>query len=370
MSASSFDPSSPSTWASLSRQPFGVTARGIEAELFTLTNANGMRVDITNYGATIVRLLVPDRTKQFDDVVLGYDTLAEYEAGQSYFGTVVGRCGNRIAGGRFTLDGVDYTLPTNNEPGGMPCHLHGGPEGFSQQVWKAHAVAEGDTATLELTYFSPAGEMGYPGNLSAKITYHLRPENTLEVVYEGETDAPTLLNMTQHSYFNLAGSGAGDVASQIMQINASHYLPTSAGQIPLGNLAPVADTPFDFVTPHPLGAKWDADHPQIALAKGYDHTWVFDREGDALTLGAKVLDIESGRVMEIWTTEPGVQCYTGNWIPTGTSGKDGAVYGPRSGFCLETQHFPDAPNQPQFPPIVVRPGEPYRSETQFRFATT
>ncbi len=370
MSASSFDPNSPSTWASLSRQPFGVTANGIETELFTLTNANGMRVDITNYGATIVRLLVPDRNKQFGDVVLGYDTLAEYEAGQSYFGTVVGRCGNRIAGGTFTLDGVDYSLPTNNDPDGFPCHLHGGPEGFSQQVWMANTRAEGDTATLELSYFSPAGEMGYPGNLSAKITYYLKPNDTLEVIYEGETDAPTLLNLTQHSYFNLAGSGAGNVAGQIMQINASRYLPTSKRQIPLGERAPVANTPFDFTTPHPLGMKWDADHPQLALARGYDHCWVFDREGDDLVLGAKVLEVESGRTMEVWTTEPGVQCYTGNWIPEGAVGKARAVYGPRAGFCLETQHFPDAPNQPDFPSIVVRSGEPYRSETQFRFGVT
>ena len=362
------DTSGPSSWATISRQPFGTTTSGLEAELFTLTNAQGMRVDITNYGATIVRLMVPDRDRQFADVVLGYDTLAEYESGKSYFGTVVGRCGNRIAGGRFILGGVEYNLPTNSGSGGMPCHLHGGPEGFSTRVWKAVPKAEGETAELKLTYFSVDGEMGYPGSVAVSVTYRLGPKNNLEVIYGGETDQATLLNLTQHSYFNLGGAGAGTIDGQILQLPASRFLPTDAGQIPTGILEPVAGTPFDFLSPSPLGGRVEQEHPQIKIGNGYDHCWVFDDDGNMLKLGAKVLEPISGRLMEVWTTEPGVQLYTGNWIPEGTPGKDGCAYGLRSGFCLETQHFPDAPNHPAFPSIVVHPGEGYRSVTEFRFS--
>lgn len=352
--------------AIISRKPFGITTEGVETELFTLTNANGMRVDITNYGATIVRCIVADRDKQFADVVLGYETLAEYEAGSSYFGAVVGRCGNRIAAGRFSLDSVDYELPTNSEAGGMPCHLHGGPIGFDRRVWRAEPRSEGDSATLVLSLFSPAEEMGYPGNVATKVTYRLDSNNALEVIYEGETDAPTLLNLTQHSYFNLAGGGTVD--GQIMQIAASRYLPTDEGQIPTGELAPVAGTPMDFVTDRSLGNLIAEPHPQLELAQGYDHCWVFDDESETMKFGAKAIDPASGRLMEVWTTEPGVQLYTGNWIAEGTLGKDGKTYGPRGAFCLETQHFPDSPNHPEFPSIVVRPDKPYRSVTAFRFS--
>lgn len=351
--------------SSISRKPFGATTEGIETELFTLTNSQGMRVDITNYGATIVRCLVADRDHQFADVVLGYDTLAEYQSGSGYFGAVVGRCGNRIAAGKFSLDEMEYALPTNSVSGDIPCHLHGGPDGFDRQVWRAEPRAEGDTATLALSLFSPEGEMGYPGNVTAKVTYRLDAQNALQVIYEGETDAPTLLNLTQHSYFNLAG--AGTVNGQLMQIAASRYLPTDGGQIPTGELAPVAGTPMDFVEAHPLGSRIAEPHPQLELAHGYDHCWVFDDESEALEFGAKANDPVSGRLMELWTTEPGVQLYTGNWIAEGTIGKDGETYGPQGGFCLETQHFPDSPNHPEFPSIVVRPGKPYRSVTEFRF---
>tara|TARA_B110000305_G_scaffold214061_1_gene250519 strand:+ start:841 stop:1923 length:1083 start_codon:yes stop_codon:yes gene_type:complete len=354
--------------ATISRKPFGVTTDGVKTELFTLTNASGMRVDITNYGATIVRCIVADRDNQFADVVLGYESLAKYESGLSYFGAVVGRCGNRIAGGRFSLNGVDYELPTNSEAGGMSCHLHGGPVGFDRRVWRAEPRAEGDSAMLVLSLFSPDGEMGYPGNIGAKVIYRLDSKNTLKVSYEGETDAPTLLNLTQHSYFNLAGGGSVD--SQIMQIAASRYLPTDEGQIPTGELAPVAGTPMDFVAAHPLGNRITEPHPQLELAHGYDHCWVFDDESETLKFGAKAVDPASGRLMKVWTTEPGVQLYTGNWIAEGTMGKDGKTYGPRAAFCLETQHFPDSPNHPEFPSIVVRPDKPYRSVTEFRFSAT
>lgn len=369
MSDASPESSSPSTWATISRQSFGQTAAGEETELFTLTNAQGMRVDITNYGATIVRCIVPDREKQWGDVVLGFDSLAEYEAGQSYFGAVVGRCGNRIAGGRFTLDDVDYELPTNSESGGKACHLHGGPVGFDRRVWTAEPKAEGETASLVLTLVSPDGDMGYPGNLTARVTYRLGRANHLEVIYEGETDAPTLLNLTQHSYFNLAGAGAGSIESQILQLPASHFLATDEGQIPTGEKTPVVGTPLDFLSPYPLGTRIDNAHPQLAIGGGYDHCWVFDDTTGGLKLGAKVMDPISGRLMEVWTTEPGVQLYSGNWIPNGTKGKDGKHYDSRGGFCLETQHFPDSPNHPEFPSIELRPGMPFRSVTEFRFST-
>lgn len=369
MSDSTFDSSSPSTWATISRKPWGHTADDTEVELFTLTNPNGMRIDISNYGATIVRCIVADQEKQFADVVLGFDTLSEYEAGSSYFGAVVGRCGNRIAEGRFSLDGEDFELPTNSASGGKPCHLHGGAVGFDRRVWRAETLGGGESAILVLSLFSPAGEMGYPGNLTAKVTYRLGSRNTLEVIYEGEADAPTLLNMTQHSYFNLAGAGAGSIDSQILQLTASRFLPTDVGQIPTGELAPVAGTPLDFLVPRPIGSRIDESHPQLALGHGYDHCWVFDDESEMLRLGAKVMDPLSGRLMEVWTTEPGVQLYSGRWIPEGTQGKDGTTYGPRSGFCLETQHFPDSANHGAFPSIVLRPGMPFRSVTQFRFST-
>ncbi len=369
MSDASPESSSPSTWATISRQPFGQTADGEEAELFTLTNAKGMQVDISNYGATIVRCIVPDREKQWDDVLLGYDTLAEYEAGKSYFGAVVGRCGNRIADGRFTLDDVEYELPTNSESGGKACHLHGGSVGFDRRVWQAEPKAEQETASLTLTLVSPDGEMGYPGNLTAKVTYRLGAENNLQVVYEGETDAPTVLNMTQHSYFNLAGAGEGTIESQILQLPASYYLTTDEGQIPTGEKTPVAGTPLDFLSPQPLGMRINQEHPQLAIGSGYDHCWVFDDTTESLKLGAKAMDPISGRIMEVWTTEPGVQLYSGNWIQDGTKGKDGKSYGSRGGFCLETQHFPDSPNHLEFPSIELRPGMPFRSVTEFRFST-
>ncbi|MBT5902007.1 MAG: galactose mutarotase [Opitutaceae bacterium] len=361
--------SSPSTWATITRQPFGQTAAGAEAELFTLTNAQGMQVEITNYGATMVKCLVPDRGKQLGDVVLGFDTLTDYEAGSSYFGAVVGRCGNRIADGRFTLDEVAYELPTNSESGGKPCHLHGGPLGFDRRVWTAEPKAERETASLVLTLLSPDGEMGYPGNVTAKVTYRLGSANQLEVIYEGETDAPTLFNLTQHSYFNLAGAGQGTIEGQILQLPGSQILATDEGQIPTGEKMSVVGTPFDFVSPYPLGSRIEEPHPQLAIGHGYDHCWVFDDTSELLKLGAKVMDPMSGRLMEVWTTEPGVQLYTGTWIPEGTKGKGGERYGSRGGFCLETQHFPDSPNHSEFPSIELRPGIPFRSVTEFRFST-
>lgn len=369
MSSPSNGPAHTSNWASVSRQPFGVTRDGRAVELFTLTNARGLRVDITNYGATIVRLFAPDRDGRAADVVLGYDTIAGYEAGQGYFGAVVGRFGNRIAAGRFSLDGVDFELATNNAPGGIPCHLHGGPGGFDRQVWRAEVKAEGEQARLTLTLFSPDGDEGYPGNLSATVVYLLKLDNILEVTYSAQTDAATPVNLTQHSYFNLAGSGSGDVGGHLMQIPATCYLPTDAGQIPTGELAPVAGTPFDFTSPRPIGAHIDDDDPQLHIGCGYDHCWVFGDADGGRHLAATVVEPLSGRLLEVTTTEPGLQFYSGAFITPGEAGKAGAIHQPRCGFCLETQHFPDAPNRPEFPSTILRPGETYRTTTAFRFAT-
>ena len=356
-------------WATVSHQPFGVTAAGEAVELFVLSNAKGMRVEILNYGATIVRWTAPDRDGVFADVVLGYDTLADYEAGGSYFGAVVGRFGNRIAGGRFRLDEQEFSLPTNNAPGGIPCHLHGGPKGFDRRVWQAEVKAEGENARLELRLTSEAGDAGYPGKLDVKVIYLLRANHTLEVSYQATTDAATPVNLTQHTYFNLAGGAAGDITGHILQMPASHYLPVDQGQIPLGRLEPVAGTPFDFLVPRPIGARIAESHPQIKIGHGYDHCWVFDERDGLRHLAAKVLEPLSGRMLEVWTTEPGVQLYSGAFIKPGDVGKGGVNYQPRSGFCLETQHYPDSPNRPEFPNTILRPGEIYRSVTSFHFGT-
>jgi len=353
--------------ANIQSQPFGRTATGKPVDLFTLSNASGMRVEIMNYGATIVRWWVPDREGHLADVVLGYDDLAGYEAGKAYYGAVVGRFGNRIAGGRFSLDGHDYELPTNSESGEQSCHLHGGPEGLDSRVWQADAKVEDGDAVLRLATVSPDGHMGYPGTVLLKITYRLTADNALRVIYEGETDAPTILNLTQHSYFNLAGAGAGLVTDHILQLGASRFLPVNPAMIPTGEREMVVGTPFDFVAPKPLGFEINGEHEQIQRAGGYDHCLIFDEPGPAKRLVARVLERGSGRMLEVSTTEPGVQLYTGNFINEGELGKAGQTYGPRGGFCLETQHFPDSPNQPDFPSTVVRPGQPYHSETEFRF---
>lgn len=356
--------------ATVQRQAFGQTAAGLSVELFTLTNSHGMRVDITNYGASIVRLWVPDREGALADVVLGYDEVAGYETGTAYHGAVVGRVGNRIAGGRFTLDGVVRELPTNNAPCGEDCTLHGGPEGFDGQVWRAEAHVEGHEAVLVLTHFSPDGHMGFPGNLSVQVTYRLTPANGLRIIYGAETDAPTPVNLTQHAYFNLAGQGSGQIDAHILQLAASKFLPVTPGLIPTGQRELVVGTPFDFVAPRPIGSQLDEEHVQLTMGGGYDHCWIFDESGPGKRLVACVMEPHSGRLMELFTTEPGVQFYTGNMLNADEPGKGGQGYGRRAGFCLETQHFPNTPNQPEFPSITLRPGERLHSETEFRFGTT
>jgi aldose 1-epimerase len=356
-------------------QSFGKTPAGRDAVLVTLQNRHGLRVDLCDYGATVVNLFVPDRHGRPADVTLGFARVADYVTLSPYFGGIIGRVGNRIAHGRFTLDGRTHSLATNNTPGGIPCHLHGGTVGFDKRFWTL-AAAEPDR--VRFTLHSPAGEEGYPGNLDVAVTYALTADNALRLDYEARTDAPTIVNLTNHAYFNLAGEGNGTILDHVAQFHAEAYTPVDAGLIPTGEIAPVAGTPLDFRTARRIGDRIAADHPQLRFGRGYDHNFVLDRPtappgaagpSSAPQLAATVVEPTSGRVLEVHTTEPGLQFYSGNFLAGAFPAKHGHVYPYRGGFCLETQHFPDAPNRPEFPPIVLRPGETRRSTTLYRFAT-
>ena len=332
-------------------------------EIFTLTNANGVEVRTMPYGAAIVSLRVPDRGGRIDDVVLGFDTLDGYLARTTYFGAVVGRYGNRIAKGQFTLDGRSYQLATNNGPN----HLHGGIKGFDKQLWHAEPFDRDGRVGVAYTLTSADGDQGYPGTLNVKVTYTLSPANELTVEYEGTTDHSTVINLTQHSFFNLAGDGSGDILGHKLTLDADRFTPVDATLIPTGELAPVDGTPFDFRQPVAIGARIDADHPQLRHGTGYDHNWVINGSPGTLRHAARVEDPSTGRTLDVSTTEPGVQFYAGNFLDGTITGKSGHVYKRRAGLCLETQHFPDSPNKPQFPSTVLRPGETYRSRTVFTF---
>jgi aldose 1-epimerase len=348
-------------------EPFGVVD-GDTVELYTLTNANGVEARVTNYGGIIVSLMVPDRSGAMADVVLGYESLGDYvEDNSPYFGAVIGRFGNRIAGAEFTLDGETYTLPANNGPNS----LHGG-EGFHTKVWDVEPFAGEGERGLVFRYTSPAGEEGYPGNLETTVTYTLTDDDALIFDYHAVTDAATPVNLTQHSYFNLAGHGGGSIEDHVVMIDAESFTPVDSTLIPTGEFRPVEGTPFDFREPKPIGQDIGADNEQLRFGLGYDHNFVLRREGPSAEpeLAARVEEPESGRVMEILTTEPGLQFYSGNFLDGTLTGKDGVVYEYRTGFAMETQHFPDSPNQPEFPSTILRPGEEYTSRTIYRFTTT
>ncbi|MDZ7316842.1 MAG: galactose mutarotase [candidate division KSB1 bacterium] len=349
---------------SVQREPFG-TANGKPVELFTLTNQSGMKVQITNYGGTIVSLWVPDKNGVLGDVVLGHDNLEGYLKASPYFGSTIGRYGNRIAQGRFTLDGVEYRLAQNNGAN----HLHGGVRGFDKQIWEAKARRGKNKAAIELSRVSPDGEEGYPGELYARVTFTLTDDNALQIDYLAKTNKPTVCNLTNHSYFNLRDGGASTILDHLLQIDADYYLPVDAGLIPVGKPAPVEGTPFDFRTPTRIGERIDQQDEQLANGGGYDHNWVLNGENGVLRRVATLSDTVSGRVMEIYTTEPGLQFYSGNFLDGTIKGKNGVVYAHRSGLCLETQHFPDSPNRPDFPSVVLRPGQVYRSTTIYKFLT-
>lgn len=352
--------------AGVTHEPFGTTTEGEAVNIYTLRNANGIEARVTNYGGIIVSLRVPDREGNFDDIVLGYDSLADYLKGSPYFGSIIGRYGNRIARGRFTLDGQTYTLATNDGPN----HLHGGVKGFDKVVWQAEPFQNENGVGLVLTYTSPDGEEGYPGTLQARVTYTLTNQNELIFDYYATTDKPTPVNLTQHSYFNLAGDGKRDILDHVVMLNAKSFTPVDSTLIPTGEIRSVAGTPFDFTTPTPIGARINADDEQIRYGRGYDHNFVLEKDGPEgePTLAARVYEPTTGRVMEVYTTEPGVQFYTGNFLDGTLRGKNGVVYHHRYGFCLETQHFPDSPNKPNFPSTILRPGDEYRSRTIYKFS--
>ncbi|MDZ7374308.1 MAG: galactose mutarotase [candidate division KSB1 bacterium] len=348
----------------VTRGIFGKMPDGRAVEFFDLVNPNGLKARIITYGAIVVSLEVPDREGKLGDIVLGYDKLEKYLADSPYFGAIVGRYGNRIAKGRFVLDGVEYQLATNDGPN----HLHGGLKGFDKVVWEGSPLQEEDAVGVQLTYLSPDGEEGYPGNLRATVVYRLTSQNELRIDYEATTDKPTIVNLTHHSYFNLAGQGSGDILGHVLQINADCFTPVDPGLIPTGELRSVEGTPFDFRQPIAIGERIDWDDEQLRFGRGYDHNFVLNSSGGTLALAATVYEPTSGRVMEVWTTEPGLQFYSGNFLDGHHVGKGGKVYGHRSGFCLETQHFPDSPNKPHFPSVVLRPGEKYHQTTIYRFS--
>jgi aldose 1-epimerase len=343
---------------------YGKTADGQQVDLYTLTNNKGMEAAITNYGGIVVSLKTPGHGGQLADVVLGFDSLGGYLKDHPYFGAIIGRYGNRIAKGRFKLNGVEYKLATNNGEN----HLHGGIKGFDKVVWAARDVSTPEAAALELTYLSKDGEEGYPGNLSVTVVYTLTDNNELRIDYTATTDKDTVVNLTNHSYFNLAGEGSGDILGHELMINADAFTPVDAGLIPTGELRKVEGTPFDFRKPAAIGARINAGDQQLLYGKGYDHNFVLNRTGEGLQLAARVVEPKSGRIMEVLTTEPGIQFYSGNFLDGSVKGKGGKVYGHRYGFCLETQHFPDSPNKPNFPSTVLKPGGKYQTTTVYRFS--
>lgn len=350
-------------------QPFGTLSDGRPAHLYSLTNGNGFRVDVTDFGASIVRILAPDRDGRLDDVVLGFADVADYEARSPYFGCLVGRVGNRIANGRFTLDGATYTLATNNAPGGVPCHLHGGARGFDKALWRARRADRSGDTVLVVTHTSPEGDEGYPGELTAEVTYTVTPRNELRIDYCTTTTRATPVNLTSHAYFHLGGEGRGTILDHELQIAAERFTAVDRGLIPTGELRPVAGTPFDFRTAQRIGARIDADDEQLRFGAGYDHNFVLADAPRELAFAARLHDPATGRRLEIWSTEPGLQFYSGNFLDGALVGKRGAPYPRRSGLCLETQHFPDAVNQPGFATTILRPGDVLRSTTVHRFDT-
>ena len=352
--------------AAMKKELFGKTSDGREVNLYTLDNGKGMQAAITNFGGAVVALKVADRSGKFGDVVLGYENLQGYVTDKASLGALIGRYGNRIAHGKFVLHGVTYSLPINNGEN----TLHGGPEGFSKRLWDAKEISSNGLPALQLTYLSVDGEQGFPGNLAVKVLYSLTAQNELVIQYSATTDKETVINLTNHSYFNLAGQGTGDILGHQLTIRGSRITAVDSSLIPTGELRPVKGTPFDFTQSTAIGARINGDDSQLKLGRGYDHNWVLDlSDNDQPALAAEAYDPTTGRVLQVFTTEPGVQFYTGNFLDGTIHGKGGKVYNQRYGFCLETQHFPDSPNHPAFPSTVLKPGETFNSKTIFRFST-
>ena len=343
---------------------YGKLADGRDVKLFTLTNKNGLRARITEYGAILVSMEIPDKNGKLADVTHGYDTLEGWVGDTSYMGSSVGRFGNRIKAGKFTLEGKEYTLATNNSPGDIPCALHGGKVGFNKVLWSGKRIND---QTVEFSYLSKDGEEGYPGNLTAKISYTLNDDNELKWDAQATTDAATVLNLVHHSYWNLSGDHTKKINDHVLQLEADQYLPTDAGLIPTGEKAPVANTPMDFTKPTAIGARVETDFPALKLGLGYDHCWVL-RPGTGVRLAARVVEPGSGRVMEVSTNQPAIQFYGGNFLDGTAVGKQGVAYQHRTALCLETENYPDAPNQPSFPSAVLQPGETYHHIMVHKFS--
>jgi aldose 1-epimerase len=350
------------TLGGLDIKDFRRTIDGKPVDLYILSNQKGAEVSVTNYGGKIVSIHVPDKNGKWVDVVLGKSNINDYTNSQEpYFGSLCGRVANRIAGGRFTLEGKQYLLATNNGPNS----LHGGIKGFNAVVWDANQLNE---QTLELTYLSKDGEEGFPGNLSITVTYRLSEDNALEIDYKATTDKTTILNLTNHSYFNLSGEGDPYIGDHFLQINADYYLPTSDVAIPFGKPEKVESTPFDFRTSHTIGERINENYTQLIYGTGYDHNYNINKPVIGLVFAAKAVSPRTGIVLEVYTTEPGIQLYTGNFLDGSFTGKNGHYYPKRSAFCLETQHYPDSINHPEYPSTVLKPGETFESKTIFRFS--
>jgi len=353
---------------SIAKESWGKTSDGESVDLYTLTNTQGMTMRVTNYGAIVVALTAPDRDGKFADVVLGYDHLDDYLKSSPYFGAVVGRYGNRIAAGRFTLDGKTYQLATNNAPGGVPCHLHGGNKGFDKVVWDAKGEMKDGAVGIRFHRVSPDGEEGYPGNLDITMHYWLTDQNEFRIEYAATTDRATPVNVTHHSYYNLGGHDSGTILDHELMIAADHITRVDKGLIPTGAFTPVAGTPFDFTSPTVIGSRVNADDTQLEYGLGYDHNFVLSRWDGKLRLAATVYDPQSGRQMEVLTTEPAIQFYCGNFLDGSNVGKGGHAYAYRTAIVLETQHYPDSLNHPDFPSTILRPGEEYRHTCVYRFS--
>jgi aldose 1-epimerase len=343
---------------------FGKLPDNREVLQYTLTNRSEISVQVINYGATVTSLKVPDRAGKMDDVVLGYDTLQGYIDGTSYFGAIVGRYGNRIGKGQFQLDGKPYQLTINDGEN----HLHGGRIGFNKVLWQSKIMSDSDEPSLELQYISKDGEESYPGTVRLKVTYTLTNKNELRINYEGSTDKPTILNPTHHSYFNLSGSFTNTILDHILMIEADRFTPVDKGLITTGKLVEVANTPLDFRTPMAIGARINDSFEQLAFGNGYDHNWVLREGGGQVRKAVELYEPKNGRLMTVYTDQPGIQFYSGNFLDGTAKGKNGIAYQRRTALCLEAQAFPDTPNKPQFPPVTLRPGQVYHQTTVYQFS--
>jgi aldose 1-epimerase len=350
--------------AQVKKQSYGKMPDGTSVDLYVLTNANGMEAHLAAYGGTVVSLTAPDRHGVFADVALGMDTLDGCRSQAAFLGALIGRYGNRIGGAKFTLEGKTYHLPANDGPN----TLHGGPLGFDKRLWQAREANSTEGPAVEFTYVSKDGEEGFPGALTAKVVYTLTNKNELKIDYTATTDKPTVVNLTNHTYFNLAGAGEGDILGHEVTIYASRFTPVDATLIPTGELRAVKGTPFDFTKATAIGARISGDDEQLKFGKGYDHNWVLDKTGAGLTKAAEVYELNTGRVMQVWTTEPAMQFYTGNFLDGTIHGKGDKVYTRRSAFCMETQHYPDSPNHPAFPSTELKPGATYHTTTVYSFS--